>query len=174
MTRLESGSVVLKREWVPLEEVVVAAIAQLEPRLGKREVRLGLAPDLPLISVDPVLLEQLVVNLVENAVKYAGESAIEVEARAETGAMVMTVADRGPGISPGFEERIFERFFRGRHAGASGVGLGLPICKAICEAHGGSIRASSRDGGGAVFTVTLPLIGTPPSLPPPTPEEPRP
>ncbi len=174
MTRLESGSVVLKREWVPLEEVVVAAIAQLEPRLGKREVHLRLAPDLPLISVDPVLLEQLVVNLVENAVKYAGESAIEVEARAETGAMVMTVADRGPGISPGFEERIFERFFRGRHTGASGVGLGLPICKAICEAHGGSIRASSREGGGAVFTVTLPLIGTPPSLPPPTPEEPRP
>jgi two-component system sensor histidine kinase KdpD len=171
MTRLESGSVVLQREWVPLEEVVVAAIAQLEPRLSKREVHLALAPDLPLVSVDPVLIEQLLVNLLENAVKYAGESAIEVAAREEAGAIRMTVADRGPGIAPGSEERIFERFFRGGHAGATGVGLGLPICKAICEAHGGSIRAAAREGGGAVFTVTLPLIGTPPSLPPPAPED---
>ncbi|MFO0713513.1 MAG: sensor histidine kinase KdpD [Sandaracinus sp.] len=170
MTRLESGSVALKREWVPLEEVVVAAITQIEPRLGKREVRLSLGPELPLISVDPVLVEQLFVNLLENAVKYAGESAIDVEARMESGAMIVTVADRGPGVASGSEERIFERFFRGRQVHAAGVGLGLPICRAICEAHGGSIRASSRDGGGAIFTITLPLVGTPPSLPPPAPE----
>ncbi|MBN8609392.1 MAG: sensor histidine kinase KdpD [Deltaproteobacteria bacterium] len=171
MTRLDSGSVELVREWVPIEEVIVAAIAQLETRLGDRAVRLDVPADVPLVSVDPVLLEQLFVNLLENATKYAGESALDITARADAGALTVVVGDRGPGLVPGSEERVFERFQRGRHEGVTGVGLGLPICRAICEAHGGSIRASNREGGGAIFTITLPLIGTPPSLAAPEPLE---
>ena len=171
MTRLDSGSVELVREWVPIEEVIVAAIAQLETRLGDREVRLDVPTDVPLVSVDPVLLEQLFVNLLENATKYAGESTLDITARVEAGALTVVVGDRGPGLTPGSEERVFERFQRGRHEGVTGVGLGLPICRAICEAHGGSIRASSREGGGALFTIVLPLMGTPPSLAAPEPLE---
>ncbi len=164
MTRLDSGSVDLVREWVPIEEVVVSAISQLEPKLASRRVDLDLQSDLPLVSVDPVLIEQLLVNLLENATKYAGEGAIEVGARAESGAITLWVGDRGQGLPLGSEERVFERFHRGRHEGVTGVGLGLPICRAICEAHGGSLRASRREGGGALFTATLPIVGTPPSL----------
>lgn len=167
MTRLESGAVTLAREWVPIEEVVVAALAQLESRLGGRDVKVDAPSDLPLVSIDPVLVEQLFVNLLENAAKYAGDGAIEVIARAEPGAMTVTVADDGPGLPPGMEERVFERFYRGRHVGVTGVGLGLPICRAICEAHGGSIHAATRSGGGAVFTISLPIVGRAPSVPPP-------
>lgn len=167
MTRLESGSVTVDRQWVPLEELVIAAISRLEPRLAEREVRLDLPADLPLISVDPVLVEQALVNLLENALKYAPESeVIDVGARSTAGAVTLTVADRGPGIARGSEERIFEKFFRGPHPNVRGTGLGLAICRAICEAHGGSIRAAPREGGGAAFVMTLPRTGTPPSIPP--------
>jgi two-component system sensor histidine kinase KdpD len=170
MTRLESGSVTVDRQWVPLEELAIAAISRLEPRLGEREVRLDFPAELPLISVDPVLVEQLLVNLLENALKYAPESkVIDVGAQSTAGSVTLTVSDRGPGIEPGSEERIFEKFVRGRHADVRGTGLGLPICRAICEAHGGSIRATAREGGGATFTITLPRTGTPPSIPPPLP-----
>ncbi len=157
MTRVESGSIEVKREWVPLEEIVGAALDRLERHLGARPVLTALADDLPLVSADPTLLEQVLVNLVDNAIKHApGGTPIEVSARATPGSVVIEVADRGPGIPPGEEETIFRKFRRGAGAAASGGGLGLAICRGIVEAHGGTIRALRREGGGAVFSIVIP------------------
>ncbi|WP_248352520.1 sensor histidine kinase [Anaeromyxobacter oryzae] len=163
MTRLESGAVSPRREWVPLVEVLGVALSRLERRLAGRPVRVAVPDDLPLLSVDPVLLELLLVNLLENAAKYTpAGSEIDVGAAREGGAVVVEVADRGPGIPRGEEERVFERFRRGSHPGIAGVGLGLPIARAIAQAHGGRLVASGRAGGGAVFRLTLPLGAEPP------------
>ncbi len=166
MTRLDSGTVAPKREWVPLDEVVGGALTRLERRLSGRRITTRLAEDLPLLSIDPVLVEQLFVNLLENAAKYTPPgSEMEVGARREGGTIVVEVADRGPGLPPGDEERVFERFYRGAHATVRGVGLGLPIARAIAQAHGGRLVAASRPGGGAVFRLMLPVPTDVPTTP---------
>jgi two-component system sensor histidine kinase KdpD len=112
-----------------------------------------------------VLFEQLLVNLLDNAAKYTpAGSAIGVRAVLEARAVVLEVSDHGPGLPPGDEARVFEKFYRGPQLGVRGVGLGLPICKAIAEAHGGSIMAENRAGGGAMFRVTLPLLAGAPTM----------
>lgn len=157
MTRLESGGVLLKRDWVPLDEIVSSSLTRLEDRLERRLVTVDIAADVPLVFVDPVLFEQLFVNLLENADKYTPPNTpIEVRARAEGQLVTVEVVDHGPGIPPGTETKVFDKFFRGPHVGVSGAGLGLPICKAIVEAHGGTISAESRPSGGAVFRIVLP------------------
>jgi two-component system sensor histidine kinase KdpD len=173
MTRLESGTVEPRREWVPVDEVVGSALNRVERRLAGRSVRTALAPDLPLLSIDPVLVEQVLVNLLENAVKYTPPgSELEIRADRDGPSVTFEVADRGPGIPPGDEERIFERFHRGTHgAGIRGVGLGLPIARAIAQAHGGRLTAANRPGGGAAFRLTLPLAAdAPPAVPAARPE----
>jgi two-component system sensor histidine kinase KdpD len=158
MTRLESGGVELRREWVPVEEIVGAVLGRLEPRLAGRPVRTELPSELPLLAADPLLLEQLLLNLIENAVKYTPPaSPIEITATVRDGELELTVADRGPGLPRGEESRVFEKFFRGAHPGVPGAGLGLAICRAIAEAHGGKLMAESRPGGGALFRLLLPL-----------------
>ena len=158
MMRLESGRVSPRREWVPLEDVVGSALGRLEKRLEGRDVRTDLPVDLPLIPIDPVLFEQLFVNLLENAARHTPrEAAIELWARVADGRLEVEVADRGPGLPPGEEERVFEKFHRGARAGAGGVGLGLPICRAIVEAHGGTMAATNREGGGASFRISVPV-----------------
>jgi len=164
MTRLDSGGVILQSEFFPLEEIVGTALQRLDRQLAKRKVSVDLAEDLPMVHGDEVLLGQLLWNLLENAIKYTpADSPIEIAARRQENKLVVEVRDRGPGITPGEEERIFEKFFRGErlHAGNSlnsrGAGLGLPICRAIAEAHGGSILALPREGGGVVFRIALPL-----------------
>jgi two-component system sensor histidine kinase KdpD len=165
MTRLESGTVAVQREWVPLEELIGSALTRLEAELEGRAVSVSLPSDLPLVSVDPVLLEQALVNLLENAAKHTPSgTAIDVSAQHD-GDLVVAVADRGPGVPEGDEERVFDKFYRGTAVRTSGVGLGLPICRAIAEAHGGSIVAQHRDEGGAVFRMRLPQHGAPPSVP---------
>jgi two-component system sensor histidine kinase KdpD len=165
MTRLDSGEVRLKRAWVPLDEMVGSALARLEKRIGDRPVRVSLG-EVPLVSVDPVLFEQVFVNLLENALKYTpAGSPIDVRASAGEGHVAIEVGDRGPGLTPGTESQIFEKFFRGAHPGVGGVGLGLPICKAIVEAHGGTIAAENRAGGGTLFRVVIPVTGEAPSVP---------
>jgi two-component system sensor histidine kinase KdpD len=165
MTRLESGGLEPKREWVPLEEIVGAALTRLEAQLGDREITTAIPADLPLAFGDPLLLEQLVLNLLENAAKHTpAATPIAIRASAEDGRLVLEVADRGPGLAPGDETRIFEKFQRGAgKGGGSGVGLGLAICRAIASAHGGMIEAANRPGGGAVFRVALPLLEAPPA-----------
>jgi two-component system, OmpR family, sensor histidine kinase KdpD len=157
MTRLASGAVDVKREWVPVEELVGGVLTRLEDALSGREVKTSVAAGLPLLSVDPVLFEQVLVNLVENAIKHTPPGTpIEIGARALPEGVAIEVADRGAGIPAGSEEVIFEKFRRGPGAGSRGFGLGLAICRGIVEAHRGTITVARRDGGGAVFTVFLP------------------
>jgi two-component system sensor histidine kinase KdpD len=164
MTRLESGAIHVKREWLPLEEVVGSALNRLDARLEGRDVRVELPGDLPLAPFDPILMEQVLINLVENAAKYTS-GAIEIGAVSMPEEIVVEVADNGPGIPPGEETRVFEKFHRSIHEGSpGGVGLGLAICRAIVAAHGGRIWAQNRDHGGASFRFSLPIRGEPPKL----------
>lgn len=157
MTRLESG-VELRRDDYPLEEIVGAVLQRMERRLARRQVVTSLPENLPLVYVDDVLLGQLLVNLLENAAKYTPEDApIELEAEATGDAVTLEIRDRGPGFAPGDQERVFEKFYRARSHGARGMGLGLPICRAIVQAHEGTIEAANRPGGGAVFRVRIPV-----------------
>ncbi len=166
MTRLEAGLRV-RREWVPLEEMVGSALNRLEKKLRRHTVRVELASNLPLLSVDPVLFEQVLVNLLENAAKYNPQgTVIEIGAEYTPGVVTIRVADHGVGFAPGDEGKVFEKFYRGAQVGTSGAGLGLAICKGIVEAHGGSVSASSRREGGAVFTIQLPLRDAQPPLAP--------
>jgi two-component system sensor histidine kinase KdpD len=166
MTRLESGVVEPKREWVPLVEVVGSAMTRLERSMAGRRVAIEIPEEIPLLSIDPLLVQQLLVNLLENAAKHTPPGAeIGVLATREGGTLAVDVADRGPGIPPGEEERVFERFHRAARPAVGGVGLGLPIARAIAHAHGGRLTASNRPGGGALFRLTLPILD-PPAAPP--------
>lgn len=156
MTRLEAGGVSPKREWVPLDEIIGAALTRLESKLRDRVVTTTIEDNLPLLSVDPVLMQQLFLNLLENATKYSTPGTpLELEAHVENSDVLIEVRDRGPGLGEN-AERIFEKFFRGAHAGIGGVGLGLAICRGIVEAHGGTLTADNRPTGGAVFRIRLP------------------
>jgi two-component system, OmpR family, sensor histidine kinase KdpD len=168
MTRLESGGLVLKKEWQPLQEVVGSSLHQLDRRLAGREVIIDLPPSLPLVQFDGVAVGQVLVNLIDNALEYTPPSSpIEIAARASDGEVIVEVADRGPGLPPGTERRVFDKFFRAQPSekqGRRGIGLGLAICRGIVEAHGGKISAANRPGGGAVFRFTLPRTGTAPVI----------
>jgi len=159
MTRLEAERMPIRSERQSLEEVIGAAFQRMEPFLAGRAVTTRIPDDLPLVVFDPMLVEQVVINLLENAVKHTGPATpIEVSAAVGDGEVVVEVADRGPGIPLGDEARIFEKFYRGSHPPAArGAGLGLAICRAIVEAHGGRAWAENRPGGGAVFRFSLPL-----------------
>ncbi|AJE03565.1 sensor histidine kinase [Geobacter pickeringii] len=159
MTRLEAGAIKLKKELCDVQDLVGCALAALERRIGRRKVGVNLPPDLPLARMDMVLMTQVLVNLLDNALKYSSpESGIEISARTESGTLSMEVADRGPGIPEQDLKRVFDKFYRiPIPEGARGTGLGLSICKGIVEAHGGAIRAENRAGGGLRVTVTLPL-----------------
>ncbi|HVE86170.1 MAG TPA: DUF4118 domain-containing protein [Myxococcales bacterium] len=166
MTRLEAGALEVKREWVPLEELVGSALTRLEALLEGRPIRTPLPPELPLISVDPVLLEQVFYNLLENAAKHTpAGSPVEISARVAGDQLVVEVSDEGPGLPAGAESLVFEKFFRGTPRDVRGAGLGLAICRGIVHAHGGTITAQTRPGGGATFRISLPLAGEPPRVP---------
>jgi two-component system sensor histidine kinase KdpD len=154
----------LRKEWLPFEEIAGAAVTRAEPVLEGREVETAVPDEMLLVPVDALLVEQLLVNLLENAAKYSPPgSPIELRAVSAQGAAEIEVADRGPGIPAGDEERIFEKFYRGGDGTrASGTGLGLAVCQAIVRAHGGTITATNRPGGGAILRFTLPFEGTPP------------
>jgi two-component system sensor histidine kinase KdpD len=169
MIRVESGALQVQKDWQPLEEPVGVALIRLEERLRDHPVRVRLPPDLPLVPIDGVLIEQVFINLLDNAVKYTPTGTpIEISAALLDGAVRVDVADHGPGLPPGEEARIFEKFYRVPGAtSTSGVGLGLTICRGIITAHGGRIWAENRPGGGALLRFTLPLGGVPPLQVPP-------
>lgn len=161
MARLQAGAVQLNRQWLPLQELVGSALAELDEALAGREVAVELPAELPLVSLDAVLMARVLVNLVENAVKYGGPS-IRISARVASPAVGIDVSDSGPGFPPGREAALFDKFERGDREGATpGVGLGLAIAKAIVEAHGGRISAHNLPTGGACVRIELPL-GQPP------------
>jgi two-component system sensor histidine kinase KdpD len=173
MTRLEAGTLKIRKELQPLEETVGAACQRLERQLSGRQLSIAIPPDLPMVPADGVLLEQVLFNLLENATKYTPPgSPLEIAARKVESAVLVEVADRGTGLGEDEEERIFEKFYRGqRHGATGGAGLGLSICRGIVLAHGGRIWAGNRPGGGAVFSFTLPLDAPNPcvdSLPAPS------
>ena len=166
MARLESGKVSLNREWQPLEEVVGSALQALKPVLaGRHPLKTQLPPGLPMVHIDAVLIERVLCNLLENAAKYTPEGTpITIGAAAASDQVAVWVDDAGPGLPKGREQTIFEKFERGRKESATpGVGLGLAICRAIVEAHGGAIHGETRADGGARFTFTIPR-GEPPGL----------
>lgn len=167
MARLQSGQVRLDLQWQPLEEVVGAALAAASGVLGRREVEVALAADLPWLHIDAVLMERVLVNLLENAVKFTPVGTpIEIRGVALADEVELTVQDHGPGLPPGREEDLFKKFERGeRESATTGVGLGLALCRAIVVAHGGSIHAQSLASGGSRFVMRL-RRGRPPSAPP--------
>jgi len=167
ITSIESGVMVVKKDWTPVEEVVGSALNRLEPFLKGREVRVELPPSLPLVPMDAVLMEQVLINLLENALKYSPlDKPVEVKGWATERLFTLCVADKGPGIPEGEEERIFEKLVRLQHGDRKpGAGLGLAICKGIVQAHEGRIQACNRPTGGAQFLVSLPLGGSPPVPP---------
>jgi len=166
LTRLEAGARKLNRQWQLLEEIVGAVLHRMEKALGDRKVVLELPEDLPLINVDAVLVEQVLANLIENILKYTpAASPFEIRASSTSDGIAVSVADSGPGIAEDHLDHIFDKFFRGNpESPLGGAGLGLAICRAIVEAHGGTLGVENRPGGGALFRFTLPRGGTPPGI----------
>jgi two-component system sensor histidine kinase KdpD len=138
-------------------------LIRMDQRLAGRAVDTHLPDDLPPVPIDGLLMEQVFVNLLENALKYTpAGTPIAITATARRDDVLVEVADRGPGIPAGEEERIFEKFRRLKVADAAGgAGLGLTICRGIVHAHGGRIWAENRSGGGTGFRFTIPLKGPP-------------
>ena len=166
MARLQSGTIQLKLEWYPLEEVVGSVLTRLKERIKEHPVSVELPAEALWLSMDGSLVEQVLVNLVENAVKYTPSGTpMTIGAEPDGDGVIVEVADQGPGLPSGSEQRVFEKFYRAQKEGSQGgVGLGLAICQAIVEAHGGRIWAENRAGGGASFKFRLPSGGTPPEI----------
>ncbi|GFO60623.1 two-component sensor histidine kinase [Geomonas silvestris] len=159
MTRLEAGALKVKKVPCDVQDLVGCALAALEQQLEGRAVRLSVPAELPEVSMDLVLMTQVLVNLLDNALKYAPpEAELEVSAAVAGDLVTLEVADLGPGVAEQDLGRIFDKFYRVPvPEGAGGTGLGLSICKGIVEAHGGSIRAENRQGGGLKVVVNLPV-----------------
>jgi two-component system sensor histidine kinase KdpD len=168
MARLDSGAVVLNRQWHVLEETVGVALHAVKRDLKDYNIQVTIPPDFPLLKIDGFLIEQVLVNLLENASRYTPiGSEIEITAVAKPKLVEIHIADNGPGIPTGSEKKIFDKFFRGASVtpdGRRGVGLGLAICRSIVEAHGGQISVHNRTIGGADFVVSLPTDETPPKI----------
>ncbi len=161
MTRIDSGAIELRREMTDLSDVVGSALQRCSKILADHRVAVSLAPDLPMFPLDFVLTEQVLVNLLDNASKYAPKgTTVEIDAQSAEGNVVIEVRDEGPGIPNEDLERIFDKFYRVRSGDRqrAGTGLGLAICRGFVEAQGGTIHAANRIGrSGAVFTIRLPV-----------------
>ncbi|NMC32755.1 MAG: DUF4118 domain-containing protein [Veillonellaceae bacterium] len=157
--RLESGMAHLKLDWCDLEDVIGAALHRLKDLIANRTIRFNGSSCVAMIHADSVLLEQVMINLIDNSLKYsAPDSPIDIAVAAVPGKFSITVADRGLGIPPDELPHIFDKFYRIRLPAyrVDGIGLGLSICRGIIEAHGGEIQAQNRPGGGTIMTVSLP------------------
>ncbi|MFI4889514.1 MAG: ATP-binding protein [Steroidobacterales bacterium] len=163
LMRFETGEVRLRRDWQTVDDLVGTALARLEGRFGDRVLDVELPAELPPVHVDAPLVTQVLVNLLENAVKHTPPATrIRITAAAEADSVSVCVEDDGPGLPDGDPEKLFAKFQRGREeSNAGGAGLGLAICRAIVNAHGGRISAMQRPGGGALFTFTLPTVEPP-------------
>jgi two-component system sensor histidine kinase KdpD len=167
MSRLEAGTLAPRREWQILDELVEGAIRWVEPLLAGRPLHVHLAQDLPPISVDGIQLQQVLVNLLDNAIKFSPlGSPIRLTAALAGDSLEVRVSNTGEGVPPNELDRIFDRFYRvqsGRSSGSPGTGLGLAICKGIVEAHGGSIHAQSVPGGETTILFRIPVTASPPA-----------
>jgi len=162
MSRIEGGALKPEKEWYPVDELIHDVLGQMEPLLQGRAVETYLPDDLPPVKLDYLEIDQVLTNLIENALRYTpAQSAIEISAQASDGEVEISVADRGSGIPPEEIDHIFDKFYRVRATDGSmrsvGSGLGLAVSKGLVEAHGGRIWAENRPGGGAIFRFTLPV-----------------
>lgn len=169
LARLDSPDLELRMDWESLEEIVGSVLQRVRRRDPERRVQARLAPGLPLLRCNAVLLVQLLDNLLDNALKYSDAgTAVEVQARQENGRLLLAVLDRGPGIAPEWRERVFTAFERGGAPDTAmhrGVGVGLALCRAIARVNGGQLYYRPREGGGACFECSLPLTPLPPHRP---------
>jgi two-component system, OmpR family, sensor histidine kinase KdpD len=159
MTRLESGAMRVKRDACDIQDLVGASLEEVGSRLGDRAVMVEVPDDLPLVSMDFVLIERVLVNVIDNGLKYSPPgSPMEIRAHLAGAFIEITVADRGVGIPPEDLTRIFDKFYRVQRPGnVNGTGLGLAIGKGIVDAHGGFISAENRQDGGTIITIALPV-----------------
>ncbi|HVM48933.1 MAG TPA: sensor histidine kinase KdpD [Candidatus Acidoferrum sp.] len=165
IARLETGHVKPKLDWCDVGDLVHATLKDLKNELEGREVKVEIGPGLPLVRMDFVLMQQVLGNLLLNAAAYTETGTpIQVSALAQPDRLVLTVTDRGPGLPPEVLPLIFEKFYRAPSAPAGGTGLGLAIVKGFVEAQGGRVSAENRAGGGAAFTIKLPLTKAPPVM----------
>ena len=156
LVRLTSPAQALRRDWESLEEIIGAVLARVRQRDPGRRIKSRVPEALPLVKADPVLLAQLIGNLLDNAMKYS-DGAIDLTVNTDAHELVVAVKDRGPGIPESEQETLFVPYARGDHPGARGAGLGLAVCKAIAEAHGGRLTVRRRSGGGSSFSLALPV-----------------
>jgi two-component system sensor histidine kinase KdpD len=165
MSRLDAGRLQLKLDWCDVGEVIGVAAQRVETCLIERSLNIEVPPDLPLVQMDFVLMEQVLVNLLDNACSYSPPDApITIEATLDDGMLSITVQDGGRGIPPGDLERIFDKFYRVPGTATAGTGLGLAICRGLVEAHGGTLHAENAASGGARFTICLPAGALPPPV----------
>ncbi len=163
MSRIEQGALKPEKEQYSLKALIYDVLERLAPLLKGRVVSTHLPDDLLLVELDYVQMDQVLTNLIENAVRYTpAGSPIEVSAHIEEKEAVISVADRGPGVPIADLERVFDKFYRVRDGARQsgqpgGSGLGLAVCKGIVEAHGGRIWAELRNGGGLIVFVVLPV-----------------
>ena len=160
LARAGVGTNALRTEPTAVDMLLRRVVADATPRAGSRRLRVRAPSDLPQAAIDPVRIEQVVRNLIDNAVKFSPPTGtIDISAARQAETIVVIVRDDGPGVAPEYHDRIFERFFRVEREGSSvaGAGLGLAICKRFVELHGGRIELESRPGQGAAFRFTLPL-----------------
>jgi two-component system sensor histidine kinase KdpD len=164
--RLQAGARRVQADWHPVEEVIGDALSRMASKLSSHRISTRLPSKLRLAHFDAVLIEQVLVNLLENAAKHTeAESHIDVAAEFMHDELMVTVTDDGPGIPPGDAQLIFDKFHRGSPETApGGAGLGLAICKVIVEAHGGNIFAENIPAGGAMFRFTIPQTMEQPAI----------
>lgn len=156
-TSLESGTVQLNKQPYFIQEVIGSALSRIAENKGGRILQVTIAPDMPLINMDGLLIEQVLVNLLENAIRYTAEDGrIIITGQRDADALRIRISDNGEGVPAGDEEKIFEKFYTQGHRTEGNAGLGLAICRGIVTAHGGMIFAKNNKGGGASFTFTLP------------------
>ena len=160
MSKLDAGAASPNMQWHVLEEIVGSALHRTRRELASHTVAVNLPSDIPLLWMDGLLMEQVFVNLLENAARYTPPgTAVSITAAIDGRSIRIMVADSGPGFPAGSEQRIFDKFFRATPSadGGRGSGLGLAICRAIAKVHGGNITAANRPGGGAEFLLRLPM-----------------
>jgi two-component system sensor histidine kinase KdpD len=165
MTRLESGHVTPKLEWCDLSDLIQVTLKSLEKELAQHPVRAEISPNLPLIKMDFVLMQQVLTNLLLNAAVHTPSgTAVHIQAYSKDATIRLAVSDNGPGLPADVLPFIFDKFFRAPSAPAGGTGLGLAIVKGFVEAQGGRIQAENLPSGGAAFTIRLPF-SKPPAVP---------
>jgi two-component system sensor histidine kinase KdpD len=165
MSRLESGRMRLKLDWCDVGDIIGVAAKRFDDCFTERPFKIHLQPDLPLVQLDYVLIEQVLVNLIDNACHYTPKGTqITLSAQRDDDTLEIVVADNGPGLPQDDFERVFEKFYRVKGSVAGGTGLGLSICRGLVEAHGGTMTAGNNADGGARFTIRLPAASPPPPV----------